>query len=123
WLRLAVFAGGFELDAVEGVCADAELPAGDILDLVTGLLDKSVLIRCGTGPVARYRMLDSIQAYARARLREQGDEPWLRRRYRDWYEHLVAQARAEWVTSRQPSWLSRLEREHVNIRAAVELCL
>ncbi len=123
WARLSIFAGAFELDAVEGICADDELPAEEMLDLVTGLLDKSVLIRDGWGPVARYRMLESLRAYAQQRLREQGDDGWLRHRYGGWYEQLVAQAHAEWVTSCQSSWLSRLEREHTNIRAAVELSL
>ena len=45
WARLSVFAGGFELDAVEGICADEDLPEADLLELVAGLVDKSILVR------------------------------------------------------------------------------
>jgi predicted ATPase len=63
WARLAVFAGGVELDAVEGVCAGDDLAAEDMLDLVACLVDKSILIREEHGAVVRYRLLDTIRDY------------------------------------------------------------
>jgi predicted ATPase/DNA-binding NarL/FixJ family response regulator len=127
WARLAVFVGGFELDAVEGICADEELPAGGLLDLVAGLADKSVLVRDDTsdGPAApaRYRMLEVIRAYGQDRQQEAGQETRLRHRHRDWYQQLLVRARAEWASDRQPYWMARLLQELPNLRAAVEFSL
>jgi predicted ATPase/DNA-binding CsgD family transcriptional regulator len=127
WARLSVFAGGFELDAVEGICADENLPAHDLLDLVAGLVDKSILIRDddrdGHAEQARYRMLETIREYGEEKLIEAGEDAVLRHRHRDWHRCLVARASAEWVSDRQAYWLARLAREHPNLRAAVEACL
>ncbi len=124
WARLSVFAGGFELDAVHGVCADELLPEGDLLDLVGGLLDKSILVRDDhDGEAARYRMLETIRDYGQDKLVEAGEQAELRRRHRDWCQQLAARARAEWISDRQPYWIDRLGREHANLRAAIEYCL
>jgi predicted ATPase/DNA-binding CsgD family transcriptional regulator len=124
WAGLSVFSGSFELDAVEGVCASDTLPAEDLLDLTNSLIDKSVLSRETHGSDARYRMLETIRAYGEERLRDDGDEPELRRRYRDWYEDLVLRRiPAEWISDRQVYWLARLEREHPNLRATIEAFL
>jgi predicted ATPase/DNA-binding CsgD family transcriptional regulator len=127
WARLSVFAGGFELDAVEGICADERLPETDLLELVSGLVDKSILVRDDVrdshGEAARYRMLETIRDYGHEKLCEAGEDIQLRRRHRDWHERLVARARAEWVSDRQEYWLARLACEHSNLRAAVEFCL
>jgi predicted ATPase len=126
WARLSVFAGSFELDAVEGICADQHLPADDLLGLVAGLLDKSILIRDdvrdGPAEAARYRMLDTIRDYGQDKLRAAGENAVLRHRHRDWYRHLVARAGDEWVSDRQGYWLARLAREHPNLRTAVGAC-
>ncbi len=125
WARLAVFVGGFELEAVEGVCADEALPGEDLLDLVAGLVDKSVLIREDVGhhQRVRYRMLETIRDYGQEILIQTGEQAALRRRHRDWYQQLVTRAKAEWISDRQAYWLSRLRREHPNLRAAIEYCL
>lgn len=126
WTRLTVFVGSFELDAVEGVCADEQLPAADLLDLVSGLVDKSILVR-DDGPegpaAARYRMLETIRDYGQEKLREAGEGAQLRRRHRDWYQQLLIRARAGWVGDQQASWMARLRYEHPNLRAAVDFCL
>ncbi|MET8763720.1 LuxR C-terminal-related transcriptional regulator [Lentzea sp. NPDC004782] len=122
WARLTVFAGGFELAAAEGVCAGNSLAAEDVLDLVTSLVNKSILIRQDGGTV-RYRMLDTLREYGHDKLRESGQETALRRRHRDWYAELVAGAEAEWISARQVDWYARLEREYPNLRAALEFCL
>jgi predicted ATPase/DNA-binding CsgD family transcriptional regulator len=127
WARLSVFVGGFELDAVERVCADEALPEADLLDLVAGLVDKSILDRVevgdgGVGP-ARYRMLEAIRDFGKEQLVAVGEQAILRRRHRDWYRQLVAQAKADWLSCRQAEWVARLKREDPNLRAAVEFCL
>jgi predicted ATPase len=77
WARLSVFAGGFHLDAVEGVCADGALPGADLLGLLAGLVDKSVVSRADLGDdgdQARYRMLETIADYGGELLAAPG--PW-----------------------------------------------
>jgi non-specific serine/threonine protein kinase len=123
WARLAVFAGGFDLDAAEGVCAGGELAGEDVLDLVSSLVDKSILLREEGDSIVRYRMLDTIREYGQDELRESGVETAVRRRHRDWYAELMGRADAEWIGPRQVAWLARLQRELPNLRAALEFCL
>jgi predicted ATPase/DNA-binding CsgD family transcriptional regulator len=125
WARLSVFVGGFELDAVEGICADAEVPADAVLDLVGDLVDKSVLVRLtdGRDDSARYRMLETIRDYGQEQLRQTGEQQALRRRHRDWYQRLVVRAKREWISPLQEYWMARLASEHANLRAAVDYCL
>lgn len=126
WARASVFAGGFELDAVESICADDRVPEADMVDLVTGLLDQSVLVRADQGSgsgAARYRMLETIRGYGQDKLAQAGEQALMWRRYRDWYLRLVALARSEWIGDRQAYWLARLGSEHTNLRAVVEHCL
>jgi predicted ATPase/DNA-binding CsgD family transcriptional regulator len=127
WARLAVFVGWFELDAVEGICADEALPAEDLLNLVAGLVDKSILtcddVEDGHAEATRYQMLETIRDYGQERLLEAGEQAQVRLRHRDWYQQLVARAHAGWVSDRSTYWWARLRREHPNLRAAVERCL
>ena len=94
WARLSVFASGFELDAVEGVCAGEDLPEADLLELAARLVDKSILVRDdgrdGRPGTARYRLLETIRYYGQEKLAEAGEGTLLRRRLRDWYERLAA---------------------------------
>ncbi|WP_260479322.1 LuxR C-terminal-related transcriptional regulator [Kibdelosporangium aridum] len=123
WARLTVFVGGFELEAAEAICAGDNLAAEDVLDLVTSLVDKSILIRQEHGTLVRYRLLDTLREYGQDKLRESGQDTALRRRHRDWYAALVARADAEWISARQVDWFARLGREQPNLRAALEFCL
>ena len=127
WARASVFTGGFELDAVEGVCADEHLPEADLLELVAGLVDKSILTREDVGAshaeAARYRMLETIRDYGQDKLGEAGEDAVLRRRHRDWHQQLAARTRAEGVSDRSAYWMARLTREHPNLCAALEFCL
>jgi predicted ATPase len=90
WARLAVFAGGFELDAAEGICSDDQLPREAVFDLVAALVDKSILIREERDAHIRYRLLETIRQYGQEKLREGGELATWRRRHRDWYAELVA---------------------------------
>ncbi|MGY4103987.1 ATP-binding protein, partial [Nocardia sp. R16R-3T] len=120
WARLSVFAGGFELDAVEGVCG-ADLV--DPLDVLSSLVDKSIVIRDESDGVVRLRMLETIRDYGRHTLGESGEDQLIRRRHRDWFRQLALTAEAEWISDRQPYWMARLEREQPNLRDALEYCL
>src|SRR5262249_6696304 len=67
--RLAVFAGGFTLDAAESVCA----VDGDVLALLSGLVDKSMVLALDQGNEVRYRLLDTIRHYAEDHLQQAGE--------------------------------------------------
>ena len=123
WGRLSVFTGGFELDAVEGVCADDQLPAEEMLDVVAGLVDKSVLISEISSGVSRYRMLETLRDFGQEKLAEAGEQTQLRRRHRDWYQQLAHRVEIGWISRRQADWLNRVERELPNLRAASEFSL
>jgi non-specific serine/threonine protein kinase len=123
WARLCVFAGGFELDAVEGVCSGGDIAGSEIVDLVSGLVGKSVIVRHDRGTVARYRLLESIREFGLERLNEAGGGPALRTRHLQWYAALIRTAKTEWISERQVFWLARLAAESANIRSAVDFCL
>ena len=122
WARLSVFAGGFELDAAEGVC-DGDLGADELLDTVASLVDKSILIREEPGAVVRFRMLETLREYGREKIQDSDNHTALRRRHRDWYMYLVKRAEAEWISPRQMEWIARLHREQPNLREALEFCV
>ncbi|MDQ1750803.1 MAG: hypothetical protein QOE71_1859 [Pseudonocardiales bacterium] len=123
WARLAVFTNGFDLDAAEGICADDELAAEDMLDLVTSLVDKSILSREHQGAVVRYQLLESIREFGREMLHQAGEYTAVCRRHRDWYAEFAATADADWIGPRQADWQTRLHGEHRNIRAALDFSL
>jgi len=124
WPRLAAFVGGFELEAAEQVCSDAEqLLRSAVLDTVAALVDKSVLAREEHGPRVRYRMLETIRQYAYEKLEQVGELEDLRRRHRDWFADLASRAYAEWIGPHQAAWLALFRREHANLRAALEFCV
>ncbi|WP_063036283.1 protein kinase domain-containing protein [Nocardia grenadensis] len=122
WAHLSVFAGSCGLDAVEQVCSVDSAPA-EILDVLAGLVDKSILIREQSGSVVRFRMLEILRDYGRSKLRESGEYEELRRRHRAWYERLALDAEAGWIGLAQPGWIARLDREHPNLREALESAL
>ncbi|QIX48469.1 protein kinase [Rhodococcus sp. DMU1] len=122
WGRVAVFAGSFDLDAAEHVCG-ADMAAGEVLDTLTALVDKSILIREEAGSVVRFRMLETLRDYGVEKLEQSGEDIAVRRRHRDWYEALALDAEAEWISARQLDWITRLKREQPNIREALEFCV
>jgi non-specific serine/threonine protein kinase len=122
WARCSVFAGGFELDAAEGICADDRLAAGDVLELLAALADKSILIAEHGQGVARYRLPEVLREYGQERLRESGEDTALRRRHRDWHEQLARQVDTGWLSPQMMDWTARLFREHANVSAAQDFC-
>ncbi|MDQ3657130.1 MAG: NB-ARC domain-containing protein, partial [Chloroflexota bacterium] len=118
--RLAVFAGGFELESAEDVCIGEEPDASDVLDILARLIDKSLLLVERSGPEHRYRMLESIREYAAARLAEQGETMAVSNRHAGVFLRLAEEAEPHLRRHRQRAWLDRLDREHDNIRATIE---
>ncbi|MER7109857.1 ATP-binding protein [Streptomyces sp. NPDC000229] len=123
WARLSVFAGPFDLEAVEYVCGGPELPADEVLDVVAGLVTQSVVVREETPAGPRLRMLDTVRAYGAEWLAALGDEERMRRRHRDWYMGLATWCELEWFSPRQAEVAACADSALPNLRAALELCL
>ncbi|MCW2879731.1 MAG: protein kinase [Sphaerisporangium sp.] len=120
WARASVFCGGLDLESAETVCSGDGIAREDVIDLVIGLVEKSVLLREEHPGGVRYRLLETIRQYGRDRLAESGTEEALRRRHREYYLVLAAEARAQLFTHTQVKWLARLRLEHANLRAALK---
>ncbi|WP_171075126.1 LuxR C-terminal-related transcriptional regulator [Nonomuraea basaltis] len=123
WERLSVFSGGCGVEAIEQVCSGDEVAPEDVLDLLTQLMDKSILQRRAQGSAVRFEMLDTLRDYGWDRLVASGQDKALRLRHRDWCRSLAAQSEAEWFSEHQMEWLGRLAQEQGNVRAALEFCL
>ena len=98
------------------------LQAWEVLDLLTGLTDKS-LVAAETGAVTRYRLLETMKQYAAEKLREGGQEAAARHRHLAFYLALGEEAEAQWRGPEAGQWLNRLETEHANLRAALSWAL
>lgn len=122
WARASVFSGSFDLDAAEQVCSGGALPRDRVLEVVDGLLDKSILLREEHPGGVRYRMLESVREYGADRLSEAGEVTDVRRRHRDRFAELAEQYAAEWLETDQLAWIGRLRREHANLRVALDYC-
>jgi len=113
--RLAVFAGGFDLDAVAAIC-DVRGPL--IIDVVSRLVDKSLVHADTAEPKTRYRLLDVVRQYAEARLTDAAELAACRRRHLDWYAAAAAAHdpdRGAAVVGEPSAWF---DIEHDNLRAA-----
>lgn len=118
--RLSVFAGGFTLDAAEQVCSGDGVEQFQVLDLLSGLVDKSLVQVEEEGATARYRLLETIRHYARENLLSAGETASVRTRHLDFYVALTERAQAELEGAGIVAWTRRLEAEHDNIRIAME---
>ena len=124
WARMSVFAGGFDLVAVERVCGGDGIDPEDTLDVVAGLVDMSLLIRePESGATARYSQLETVRQYGHQRLTESGQSAALIRRHREHYRQLARQADAEYLSAHQVNWQLWFRREYHNLRAAIQSAL
>jgi len=121
--RLSVFAGGWLLEAAESICAGDALDESQILDLLTSLSDKSLVVADPNSASSRFRMVETVRQYAKERLLEGGGGEAVRDRHIDHYLGLAEKAEPELVGARQVEWLRRLAQEHDNLRAALEWSL
>ena len=125
--RLSVFAGGWTLEAAEEVCVgqDVILPY-DILDLLTQLINKSLVVVIAEGSLSgetRYRMLETIRQYAREKLLEAGGGEIIRQRHLAYFVRLAEQAKPELHRPNQAFWLNKLDDELDNLRVSLEWAL
>ena len=115
--RLAVFAGGWSLDAEQKVCGEGI--DGDVLDLLTHLVDKSLVAVEEETEEARYRLPETIRQYARGKLFESGESEQVRNHHLDFFLHFAEIAEPKLRSAEQIEWLERVETEHDNLRAAL----
>jgi predicted ATPase/DNA-binding CsgD family transcriptional regulator len=121
--RLSVFVGGFTLEAAESVCAGEDLERGEVLELLSHLVDKSLVLVAEQDREARYRLLETVRQYVREKLSESDEEGQVQERHAGYYLALAEEAEPELKGAGQVAWLERLEREHDNLRAAMRWLL
>jgi predicted ATPase/transcriptional regulator with XRE-family HTH domain len=120
--RLAVFVGGFTLEAAEAVCSGPGQDPADVLPALIQLVDKSLVPVQEENGDARYRLLETVRQYAWGRLVEAGEAEATRGRHRDWYIALVGPAELEWWGAKQLAWLNVALAEYDNLCAALAWC-
>jgi predicted ATPase len=118
--RLAVFVGGCDLEAIEVVCAADGLEADELLDLLGRLVDKSLVVAEPQGQLMRYRLLESIRQFALEQLEATDETEAVRWRHAEWCLRLAKQGDAALRGTDQAGSLDQLEREHDNVRAALD---
>ena len=122
FMRLSVFAGGWTLEAAEVVASAVE--EGDVLELLSGLANKSLIVSEPTGDGGvRYRLLEPVRQYAREKLEENGNAQSVRRRHAEYFLTLAEEAEPKLWGQEDAAWLERLEAEHDNLRAALSWAL
>ncbi len=117
--RLSVFAGGWTLDAAEQVCAGGGIEHGDVLDLLTHLVDKSLVTVAQDSGCSRYRMLETIREYALEKLTDSGEAIRIRNQHLELMRILAEQSERNIYGRDESLWLARLDRELDNLRTAL----
>ncbi len=117
--RLAVFTGGFGLDAAEVVASGDGLDAPVMVDLLIRLVEKSLVVTEDRGAEVRYRLLEPVRQYALARLRETDEADVLQARHRDFFLGLAEEGHAGLAGPQRMVWRARIETDHDNIRAGL----
>jgi predicted ATPase/class 3 adenylate cyclase len=130
--RVAVFAGGWTIDAAMVVSGDTGNGGGaggggngdeagvDVLDALDRLVSRSLVVAEEQDGVARFRLLESIRQYAQEKLSEAGEVAACRQHHLEWFHALTLRAEPELTGPDQAMWFDRLAREYDNLRAAME---
>ncbi|WP_169813511.1 LuxR C-terminal-related transcriptional regulator [Nocardia vaccinii] len=121
WRGLSVFAGGFTLDALEQICAAANIASTELLDALSGLVEKSIVSRRSRG--GRHQMTEVLRQFGLKRLADSGEEQEFRTRHLRHYARLVERGTADYCSPRDREWTMLVRAEHANIRAALEFAL
>jgi predicted ATPase len=126
--RLAVFAGGFTLEAVQAVCvfdtastvSSSEADDGAVLEQLAQLLDKSLVHpQQGTGGEPRFSMLETIHEYAQEQLEASGEEAAVQEQHADYFLRVALEAGPHMFGPEREVWMEQLDREEANLRAAL----
>jgi predicted ATPase/class 3 adenylate cyclase len=121
--RLSVFAGGFDLTAAEQVCSAEPIDMTHVLDLLGSLVEKSLVMLDESRDPARYRMLETIRDYGREKLAESDEAAATAARHCEHYFVFAKAARDGLHGPEQADWVTRLETDLDNVRAATALAL
>lgn len=121
--RLSVFVGGWTLEAAESICGGEGRPSRHVLDLLTFLVDKSLVIQEEQANASRYRMLETIREYAREKLDAANETEILRSRHLDFFLELAERAESELGGDQRMLWFHRFDWEYANVNAALEFSL
>ena len=121
--RLGAFPGSFDADAVAEIAAGDGIEAWDVLEAGAGLVAKSMLVSDETTGSTRYRMLETLRAYARERLEAAGETSRLLRRHVDYYTRFAEEADGGLAGPDEVAWRRRVHLEFDNLRAAFISCL
>jgi non-specific serine/threonine protein kinase len=118
--RLSVFASGCSLEAVEAVCSGDGVAEVDVLDLLSRLIARSLVVVDKSGREPRYHLLETIRQYGHDRLVYAEEARATRDAHRDWFLAFAERAEPELIREHQIEWLDRLELEIDNLREALE---
>ncbi len=121
--RLAIFAGSFSLDSAVAICRDETIDENDVLDLLSSLVDKSLVHAELGADDTRYRLLESTRQYALEKLRERGEFTPLAARHAAAYTELAERLDVLFYTTPERAWLTLVEPELDNWIAALTWCL
>jgi len=125
--RLAVFRGGWTLEAVESICGgesgSSSVRSDDVLDLLEQLINKSLVITEDEGGTIRYHMLETIRQYANEKLVDSGESEALHEKHLEFFLKLAETAEPHLIRHEQLEWFAQLEADHENLRAALEWSL
>ncbi|WP_186243533.1 BTAD domain-containing putative transcriptional regulator [Mycobacterium simulans] len=121
WRRLSVLVESFDLATARGICGE-DVPADEFLDLLSALVDKSILIRTEHHGVVCFRLLETLRDFGNSHTTE-AEHLRLARRHAAWYHQLLAEAEAQWFGPQQLQWIERLTRDLPNIREALQFSL
>ena len=117
--RLAVFAGGWWLEAAQSTCCGEPVASQDVLDLLGSLIDKSLVVAQERSGSSRFRLLETMREYALEQLRNRNEAAAFQDRHLAYFLDLAETAEPEFRGSEQQAWMERLEGEHDNLRAAL----
>ncbi|HEY4383612.1 MAG TPA: LuxR C-terminal-related transcriptional regulator [Ktedonobacteraceae bacterium] len=118
--RLAIFPGSWTLDALENICLDEKTGPYDALEILTNLVNKSLVVAECSGGLARYHLLETVQLYAQQRYQYSEEAASLEERYWTWYLHFAEEAAIHLRGAQQHDWLICLEEETENLHMALE---
>lgn len=122
WTRASVFAGGFDLAMAERVCADERLPATRLLDAISALVSKSILLREEIAGSLRFRMLETVREYGQSRL-DDAEDQILHQRLLEWSHHMSELAVRDWHGPGQEAINARIRANRANLRQALQWSL
>jgi DNA-binding SARP family transcriptional activator len=126
--KLSVFSGSWDLEAAEAVGAGGPVESRLVLDLLSALVDKSLVVaeeggEEGTSSYLRYRMLEPVRQYAREKLEESAEAPEVLRRHAEYYLALAERAEPELLGPDQGRWFGRLRSEVWNLQGVLSWSL